>query len=216
MDAIQSGILDNIRPAVFRAAMATLIVLTSSCGGPAPLRMIEQVTKVHEEGTLLVGEIVQDLSRDEIMKRYRPADLEIAGWKESEVLDGSAVALVNFRQRQRVAFGSQVGETHVIYALIKHELYISLVSHRDRSLRPNSTASGFGGDVVTVRVVRRASTASVPSALHLIESLVETAAASGDCYYDTPRGYALFCKSLLGEGWVWDGNELVKRSFATK
>ena len=216
MNAIQSGILDTVCHAVFRATVAALIVLTSSCGGLAPLRMTEQVTKVHEEGTLLVGEIVQDLSRDEIMKKYRSADLEIAGWKESEVVDGSAAALVNFQQGQRVVFGTQVGATQVIYALITHELYRSLVSHRDRNSRPNSTAGSFGGDVVTVRVVRRASSASGPSALNLIESVVETAAASGNCNYLIERGKALFCKSLLGQGWVWDGDELVKRPTVTK
>jgi hypothetical protein len=195
--------------ALFAIASA---ILGAGCA-PAPLRVAEEAVKPHVEGTLLVGEVIRALTRAEVLERYRAADLERAGWAATDVGDGSGVVVSNFRQSQ-----GHFNSAHVLYALLPRNAR-SLFANRTCG----PTSCSFGGDVVTVRVLEKASPASGPSGLNVVESLVEAYSAKGDCYYED-RGarlarnyrFALYCTSLLSAGWRWDGDELVKSPPAAK
>lgn len=197
----------------FRLTIGVLALVLSACA--APLRIAEQPVKAHDEGTLLLGEIVLPLSRDEILRRYPPADLESAGWNVADVVDGSAVVLSNFAQSNQTLFGWQLTEGHGFYALIRRESFPEFGSHQ--KCGPVGGCR-YGGDAVSVRVVRKAAGPGSPTGLNLVEAMVEPADVTGDCQYVNrgefkPKGYccALLCKSLLKQGWDWDGDELVKR-----
>ena len=208
MKTLPSNFLSLSFTSGHRAAIVAMVVLLAACGSP-PLRLSEQATKAHPAGTLLIGEVVRPLSRSEILARYRPADLAIAGWTQTSVVDGSAVVLTNFKQQQ-----GHFSAAQVYYALVSSESPETLDSGRTVQPRPGIAAS-YGGDVVSFRVVLQASPQSGPSGVNLVEKLIETRHASGDCFYEDrgpsrrPNARHALYSIVLGveQGWDWDGDE---------
>jgi hypothetical protein len=209
---IQSGTMHISRGQITRLTFAAMITLVSACAAP-PLRLAEEAPQLHDEGTLLIGEVIRSLTLSEILDRYSSSDLEMAGWTESEVKDGNAVILSNFGQHQ-----GYFDVAHVYYALIQWDSTASLQYNKacfQPGPRPGSCT--YGGDVVSFRVVRKPLNMNGPSGLNVVELVVEPRGQVGDCVY-LDRGrtknrnyrYALICDSLSAKGWEWYGDEFVK------
>jgi hypothetical protein len=204
------------RGLIIRLTVAAMFSLITACAAP-PLRVVEEAPQLHDEGTLLIGEVLRGLTLGEVLDRYSSSDLEMAGLTESEVKDGSAVILSNFGQRQ-----GYFNAAHVYYALIQWDSTASLEYNKtcfQPGPRPGTCT--YGGDVVSFRVVRKPLGMTGPSGLNVVELVVEPRGQVGDCVYMDRGGtkkqnyrYALICYSLAEKGWGWFGDEYVKRPAA--
>jgi len=194
-----------------RIAIGALIIQMTACA--TPFQVIEQSPELHDEGTLLLGEVIRPLSLAEVTARYKKSDLEMAGWSKTDIKTGNAVIISNFKQRQ-----GWFDSAHVYYALVKKNSAIAL-EYNKACLQPGRLLGCvYGGDAVSFRIVRKPIELTHPSGLNVVEEVIEPRGQEGDCAY-LDRGwskrknyrFALFCESLYAKGWGWHGDEFIKR-----
>ena len=172
------------------------------------MRITEGLGTPQQEGTLILVEVITPLTREQALARFRPADLQEAGLKESDVQAGTAVFVSPWRQTQTTLAPAQG-----LYALV------NLNAGKLDSGRSTCTQHGcsYGGDAVAIRVVKRPPGGAGEPVLYVVERIVEPRSMQGDCGY-VPRGnrQALYCKSVDGEGWEWQEELFVKRPGARR
>ena len=186
---------------------AALLVICTGCGQllTGTFRVSEGIGKVHEEGTLILAEVVVELTREQTLTRFSSSDLQAVRLAEPEIKNGSGVFVSPFKQRQ-----TALSPADGIFALVAPSTSL------DPRQRCGPQGCSYGGDAVAIRVVKKVLEGRGSSGLHVIEAVVEPASVQGDCSY-VPRGrrLALHCKSLDHQGWEWDDDVFVKRPTAT-
>ena len=206
--AVRSTILQKYS---IRVVISTFAIFLTACA--VPLQVVEQTPQFHEEGTLLIGEIIKPLTRQEIIDRYNAADLKTAGLDAASVKDGDAVVISNFKQWQDSGYAARV-----YYALIQKTSDIN-VNYNEECLKPGPRLAGcaYGGDAVSFRVVRKPTSLIGPTGLNIVDMVIEPRGQHDDCNY-SDRGqyksrnyrYGLECQSLYAQGWGWKQDEFAK------
>lgn len=192
--------------AAFRVALLIAIIACAGCGQllTGSLRVSEGLGRPQQEGTLILVEVITPLTREQTLAQFRPADLQAAGLKESDVQVGTAVFVSPYKQRQ-----SALSPAQGLYALVSLNAE-SLDSGRSGCFSQGGCS--YGGDAVAIRVAKRPPGGVGQPVLYVLDSIVEPRSVTGDCYY-VFRGsrQALYCKSLDSKGWEWQGDLFVKR-----
>jgi hypothetical protein len=192
----------------FRLTLFTAILALAGCGQhlTGTLRVSEMLGTPQQEGTLILVEVITPLTREQALARFRPADLQAVGLKESDVSAGTAVFVSSYRQ-----FATNFVPAQGYFALVRLNAE-SLDSGASSCGQRGYIGCSYGGDAVAIRVAKKPAGGAGEPVLYVLESVVEPRSVKGDCYY-VPRGskQVLYCKSLDSKGWEWQDDLFVKR-----